>query len=84
MPKDNKMTIEKLATMVANGFKDMATKDDIKGLKSDLLNTKNELVAVIEHVKDEVSTLEEVDIRNLHHRVFNLEKDFKIFKRKNV
>ena len=47
--KTKKMTIDKLAIMVANGFESiesrMATKDDIKDLKKDILNLGDRFVS---------------------------------------
>lgn len=89
------MTIDKLATMVAEGFAHMATKDDIshmatkddlKGLatKSDLEATERRLLAKIETIDEKIDTLEEGDIRDLQKRVFVLEKDVKNIKQKHV
>jgi polyhydroxyalkanoate synthesis regulator phasin len=88
MTKNNKMTIEKLAEMVAEGFANTATKDDIKELRSelkaDLANVERRLIAKIEVIDEKVDTLEEADVRNLQRRVFVLEKDVKQIKQKNV
>ena len=81
MVKNGKMTIDKLGQMVSNRFDEieekMTTKGDLEGLERRLSNK-------IESIGQDVGALEETDIRNLHHRVFNLEKDVKILKRKHV
>jgi len=88
MSKNNKITIEKLAEMVAKGFAKTATKEDIKELrfefKSDLAETERRLSSKIEAIDEKVDTLEEVDVRDLQKRVFVLEKDVKQIKHKNV
>ena len=86
MPKSNKMTIEKLATMVAKGFASTATKDDIANMvtKEDLADTERRLTAKIEAVDEKVEALEEIDVRNLQRRVFVLEKDVKQIKHKHA
>ena len=86
MPKNNKITIEKLATMVAKGFAKTATKEDIANMatKNDLEDMERRLSAKIEALDEKVDTLEEVDVRDLQKRVFVLEKDVKQIKHKNV
>lgn len=86
MIKDAKITIEKLATMVANGFKNTAAKEDLKNLatKIDLEDTERRLSAKIDVVDEKVDALEEVDVRDLHRRVFSLEKDVKQIKHRDV
>ena len=88
MSKD-KMTIEKLATMVAEGFshmatkddlKNLATKDDIKELRFDLESTERRLGAKTEEIDEKADTIEEVDVRDLQKRVYGLEKDVKHLK----
>lgn len=89
MPK-NKMTIDRLATMVAKGFanieENMATKEDLKNLatKDDLTDLERKLSAKIEGIDEKVDTLEEVDVRDLQKRVYILEKDVKNLKHKHV
>ena len=88
MSKNSKMTIEKLATMVAKGFNGidgkMATKNDIKELKLDLESVERRLSTKIESIDEKVEALEEVDVRNLQQRVYILEKDVKQIKQKHV
>lgn len=94
MAKD-KMTIEKLATMVAEGFSgieermatkddiaNMATKDDLKNLatKDDLADLERRLSNKIEVIDEKIDILEEVDVRDLQKRVYGLEKDVKQLK----
>lgn len=83
------MTVEKLANMVANGFSNMATKDDVTEIRADIAIVRHDmksmerkLVSEIESAKEETKTLEEVDIRGLQHRVSVLEKDVKQIKHK--
>lgn len=81
------MTIEKLATMVANGFastatkddivairKEMATKDDIKNLEFKIEDTERRLSTKIDHVDEKIDALEITTIRPLEQRVSVLEK----------
>lgn len=86
MIKDTKITIEKLATMVANGFKNTATKEDFKNLatKTDLEDVERRLSTKIDALDEKVDALEEVDVRDLHRRVFVLEKDVKQIKHRDV
>ena len=83
MPK-NKITIEKLAEMVARGFEKTATKDDIKSLEFKIEDTERRLSAKIDAVDEKVDVLEEVDVRNLQRRVYVLEKDVKQIKHKHA
>lgn len=91
MSKDNKITsmqqssaldtaIEKLAAMVAKGFANTATKDDLRnvetGLKTDLAAVERRLSNKIEAINEKIDTLEEADEK----RVFGLEKDMKYIK----
>lgn len=78
------MTVEKLAVMVARGFANTATKDDIKELKLDIEGVEQRLSAKIEAIDEKVDTLEEVDVRDLQKRVFGLEKDVKQLKHKHA
>jgi len=95
MSKNKKITIEKLAEMVAGGFEktatkndiaNMATKDDTKGLatKMDLENVERRLSAKIDAVEDKVDNLEMVDVLDLRGRVSVLEKDVKQIKHRHV
>lgn len=94
MSKNNKMTIEKLANMVAKGFGSvqdrMATKDDVTEIRADIAIVRHDmksierkLISSVEAVKEEVETLEEVDVRGLQYRVSVLEKDIKQIKHKH-
>lgn len=80
------MTIEKLANMVAKGFANMATKDDLKAFatKTDLEDMERRLSTKIDAVDEKVDALEEVDIRGLQRRVYVLEKDVKNIKHKHA
>ena len=93
MAKNNKTTLERLEALVnvvarnvADIKSEMTTKKDLEmfATKFDLENVEHKLISAIEKVKDNVDALEEIDIRTLQNKVFNLEKDFKAYKRKNV
>lgn len=80
--KNSRMTLEKLAGMVARGFD--KTTSDISGVKSDISEIKIKLLEhdkrfdkvefKIDEVKDALERLEESDILNLQKRVQILEK----------
>ena len=86
----NKITIEKLATIIAKGFENTATKDDITRIeekmatKDDLADLERKLSAKIEAIDEKTDTLEEVDVRDLQKRVYVLEKDVKHLKHKHA
>ena len=87
MAKEPKMTLEKLARMMANGFREifgiMATKEDLKLLatKEDLAATERRLETKIDEVAETVKQLDEVDVRDLQHRIVVLEKGIRVIKR---
>ena len=79
--KNGKITLEKLANMVARGFENTATKDDLKELRMELKGDIHALakkVDKIDYQMDEVYDIlkrfEENDILNLQKRVQILEK----------
>lgn len=79
--KNRKMTLEKLASMVARGFEKTATKDDLKDLETKLSNRIDNLdkrLGKVEYQVDEAHDIlkrfEENDILNLQKRVQVLEK----------
>ena len=70
------MTIEHLATMVAEGFRNV----DEKFVRlEEKLNAK--IDTKIDEVKDMIRDIEEGPIFNLQHRVYILEKDMRSLKR---
>ena len=90
---NSKITIEKLAEMVARGFEKtatkndiakVATKDDIKMLRFDLESTERKLTAKIESIDEKVDALEMADVRDIQRRVTVLEKDVGQIKRRHV
>lgn len=79
--KDGKMTLEKLARMVAGGFDKTATKEDLKGVEVKIWSKLSEhdarfgkLEYQIDEVHDILKRFEENDILNLQKRVQILEK----------
>lgn len=79
--KKGKMTMERLARMMADGFEEIsgkvATKEDLTEVKSKLAEHDkrfSKLEYKIDEVKDAVERLEESDILNLQKRVQVLEK----------
>ena len=80
--KNSKMTLEKLASMVARGFD--KTTSDTSEIKSDVSEIKlklsdhykrfDKLEFKIDEVKDALGRLEESDVLNLQKRVQILEK----------
>lgn len=73
--KNGKMTLEKLAGMVARGFN--KTTSDISEVKVKLSEHDsrfNKLEFKIDEVKDAIERLEESDVLNLQKRVQILEK----------
>lgn len=77
----NKMTIEELAIIIAKGFNDiehrMATKQDLADLRQSLEKKIDRLDFKIDNLAEIVQQLDEVDIRELQHRVMVLEKKFR-------
>ena len=73
--KKGKMTLEKLAGMVARGF-DRTTADsfEVKGKLAEHDRRFDKLEYKIDEVKDALERLEESDILNLQKRVQILEK----------
>lgn len=72
MIENNKMTIDKLAMMVANGFKEVFGRFDsvesrmaTMATKDDLATTERRLVVKIESVGDKLEILEEADVKDL-------------------
>ena len=89
--KNGKITIEKLARMVAIGLQDiaeikkeMATDDHLKELRFELADVERRLTAKIDSVDEKLDALEEADVRNIQQRVYVLEKAIKQLKRKHV
>ncbi len=75
--KAGKMTIEKLAHMVARGFEKTATKDEVNSLRGDfhyLSKKVDKLDFQIDEMYDILKRFEENDILNLQKRVQVLEK----------
>lgn len=50
--KKGKMTMDKLAIMVAKGFENTATKTDIEGLKEEIKGVKNQLAGTNKRIDD--------------------------------
>jgi len=76
-----KMTLDRLARMVADGFEEienkMATKDDLATLKVDLKALERKVDKIdlrVDEVYDILKRFEETDILNLQKRVRVLEK----------
>ncbi len=81
--KDDNMTIDKLATMVAKGFEGietrMATKEDINilkaELKGDIVGVKNQIEGVNKRIDDlAVNRVKYEDYNKLESRVGFIEK----------
>lgn len=71
------MTLDKLANMVAKGFENTATKQDIQDVnrRIDSLEKKvDNLDFKVDEMHDILERFEETDILNLQKRVFVLEK----------
>lgn len=78
------MTIEELAIIVAKGFENTATKQDIADLRLEIggvesrLNKKIERLDLkVDDIADAIRQLDEVDIHDLQRRVMVLEKKFR-------
>ena len=79
--KNKKMTLEKLARMVAEGFDKTATKEDLKGVEVKIWSKLSEhdarfgkLEYQVDEMHDILKRFEENDILNLQKRVQTLEK----------
>lgn len=83
MSKNNKTTMDKLATMVAKGFANTASKNDIKNLEFKIEDVERRLSAKIDVVEEKVDLLEEIDVRGMQGRISALE-DAKKLKQKHV
>ena len=89
--KIKKMTIDKLAIMVAKGFEDTATKDDLKslearmatktdiqGLKEEIKGVKNQLEGTNKRIDDlAMNRVKYEDHNKLKARVDFIEKNLK-------
>lgn len=75
--ENKKMTLDKLAVMVARGFEKTATKEDIKDVNQRINKVDKRLGKVeyqVEEAHDILKRFEENDILNLQKRVQILEK----------
>ena len=72
--KGGKMTIDKLAVMVAKGFDNVATKMDIDGLKKEIEDVKDKLVGTNKRIDDFAETkVSKVVYKELENRVQKIE-----------
>ena len=86
MPKTKKkVTLEDLAGMMARGFADTATKEDLKNLEKKLEHkidsVEVRLEQKIESVKDAVELLELGQVGGHESRIATLEKDMRVIKK---
>ena len=86
------MTTDDLAAMMVRRFDvlegKMATKDDLKNLEIKLEfkmeDVERKLSKKIDVVEEKVDLLEEIDIRDVQHRLATAEEDIKQIKQKHV
>ena len=65
-PKNSKMTMDKLAIMVAKSFENIATKDDVKNMatKTDIEGLKGQIEGVNKRIDDFVATRVKLEDHN--------------------
>ncbi len=75
--KKDKITLDRLANMVAGGFENTSTKQDISGVNTKISNLEKKVDKIdyrVDEVYDILKRFEENDILNLQKRVQILEK----------
>jgi hypothetical protein len=87
--KSGKMTIDKLAIMVAKGFENTATRDDIKNIDKKIDTKVEELKNQIKGVDKRIDDFAEnkvskVTFKELDNRVSFMEKKFDIKKEAKI